>query len=654
KFMRYLLPAYPLLTLWAGTWLDSTVARTRWGRAARATVLVGTAMYLLAFLGIYTRPHSVVAASEWFYREVPAGSRVLTQEWDEGFPLHLPGGRTPGRYSDLQLPFYENDSEGKIARLAGELAGADVLVLPTKRLYGAVTQAAGKFPLTVRFFQTLFAGDLGYTLEKEFTSRPGLFGIELPTELADESFSVYDHPKVLVFRNAGRLTAAEIAERALRGTPSRPMSRRDMLLAGPAPEGGALDGLVRSSLPALLLWIALLEALGLAACVVLQRAGWPEEGLYPLAKVLGVLLFAYPVWLVASLGWIRFSAGALQLWALALLLAASLVWRARRWLPARPEIAAAETAFWGVFALFLLLRSLNPEVFWGEKPMDFAFLNTLYRADGLPPPEPWFAGSPLNYTYFGHFVAAALGRATVTHPALAFNLAIAVFAALTASALFAAGFLLTGRRRGGALAVVVTLLLGNLSVLRELPARRVLNFDTFWATSRVIKDTINEYPFWSFAFADLHAHVLVIPFAVALLALLLVWRRHSWDPGVERPAPARATLALAGAVVFGAITVTSGWSLPTAAALVVTLLGLGWISARPAGARGRWSSLVTEVVLPAAVIIGGALLAFRPFWSRFTPPPRNWGWERGPWARPTDVLLIFGLFLVVLVPFLLD
>jgi YYY domain-containing protein len=652
KFMRYLLPAYPLLALWAGAWLDSLVERTRWGRAARATVLAGSALYLLAFLAIYTRPHTVVAASEWFYREVPAGSRVLTQEWDEGFPLHLPGGRTPGRYSDLQLPFYENDSEGKIARLAGELAGADMLVLPTKRLYGAVTQAGEKFPRTVRFFQMLFAGDLGYTLEREFASRPALLGIELPTELADESFSVYDHPKVLVFRNTGRLPAAEITARALHGIPSHPMPRRAMLLARPEQDPGPLEGRRRASLPALLLWIALLEALGLAACVLLQRAGWPEEGLYPLAKVLGVLLFAYPVWLAVSLGWVRLSVATLQGWALGIVIVAWLAWRSRRWLPGRAEVTATEAAFWGVFALFLALRALNPEVFWGEKPMDFAFLNTLYRIDALPPPEPWFAGSPLNYTYFGHFVAAALGRATGSHPAVAFNLAIAAFAALTAAALFAAGVLLTGRRRGGALAVGVTLLLGNLSVLRELPARRVLNFDTFWATSRVIKDTINEYPFWSFSFADLHAHVLAIPFAVSLLALLLVWRHHSWDPGVERPAVARLTLALAGAVVFGAITVTSGWSLPTAAALVVGLLGLGWVSARPAGARGRWSSLLTEVLLPAAAILAGATLAFRPFWSRFTPPPRNWGWERGPWARPTDVLLIFGLFAIVLVPFL--
>ncbi len=48
---------------------------------------------------------------------------------------------------------------------------------------------------------------------------------------------------------------------------------------------------------------------------------------------------------------------------------------------------------------------MNPEIYSGEKPMDFSFLNTLLRATALPPPEPWLAGTPLSYTYFGHFVA---------------------------------------------------------------------------------------------------------------------------------------------------------------------------------------------------------------------------------------------------------
>ena len=68
----------------------------------------------------------------------------------------------------------------------------------------------------------------------------------------------------------------------------------------------------------------------------------------------------------------------------------------------------SEAIVWGCFAVFLGLRLLNPEIYWGEKPMDFSFLNALYRTTTLPPPEPWFAGSALHYTYFGHFLVAAM------------------------------------------------------------------------------------------------------------------------------------------------------------------------------------------------------------------------------------------------------
>ncbi len=203
----------------------------------------------------------------------------------------------------------------------------------------------------------------------------------------------------------------------------------------------------------------------------------------------------------------------------------------------RREIVAAEVLFWGVFLFFLVVRAFNPEVFWGEKPMDFAFLNALTRATTLPPPEPWFAGSPLHYNYFGHYIVAALGKAVHLQPAITFNLAIALFGALTAAAAFAAGSAITGRWGTGLLAACLVTLAGNLAGVREALSRRTFNFDYFWATSRVIKDTINEFPLWSFLFADLHAHVMVMPLTLTFIALVVLWVRARVI-GVRRRAPA--------------------------------------------------------------------------------------------------------------------
>jgi YYY domain-containing protein len=653
KFLRYLLPIYPFLILWGAAALGRW-ASARWGRIARVAVIATTALYLLAFLAIGTRAHTEVTASRWFYTHVPAGSRVLGEHWDEGFPLPLPG-YSPDRYEITNFPYYDPDTPAKMASLAGDLASSEAVVLQTKRIYGAVTRAPSQYPLTVNYFRELFAGDLGYALVRENASRPRLLGIELPDELADESFSVYDHPKVLIFRNIGHLTGGEIEAKIMHGTPSHPLTRDELLLAHPSavapPPRPALIG---SSLAAIALTAALLELLGLVALALLRTALPDRRGLAALAKVVGVLLFAYFAWLLVSLGVLPFRQPALL--AIVALLAAGgwAVWW--RWPPGpsqRHEVVVTEAVFWGVFALFLLLRLANPEITWGEKPMDFSFLNTLYRTATLPPPEPWFAGSPLSYTYFGHFTVAALGKALGIAPALMFNLGIPTFAAMTAVAALAAGALLGRSLRAGAAASGLIVLVGNLAGVRELIARHAISFDYFWATSRVIPDTINEFPFWSFVFADLHAHVMAMPWALAFVAVVLLWLDRRRAPLPTRPAVASAAIALLGVLLLGAIGATNGWSMPVYSALLAVALVAHWLATRErSGLGGFVSGGLRRVVVPAGVAIAGAVAAFAPLWLQFTPPVRQWGWERGPFARPSDVLTVFGGLLVMLVPLL--
>src|SRR5207249_1570231 len=48
------------------------------------------------------------------------------------------------------------------------------------------------------------------------------------------------------------------------------------------------------------------------------------------------------------------------------------------------------------------------------------------------------------------------------------------------------------------------------------PARN--GFD-FWGPSRIIHQTINEFPFWSFLFADFHPHLIDMPFTMGVAGL---------------------------------------------------------------------------------------------------------------------------------------
>lgn len=698
KFVRYLLPIYPIMIMWAAAWLWGAAQRSLLGRIAMWTVVVATGLAALSFLSIYTRPHTVVTASEWAYRNIPPGKTIVTQHWDEGFPLPLPGNNA-GKYKVDDLPYYEPDTAGKWRDIAARLAGADYIAFQTKRLYGALTMAPEKYPISNNYFYQLFAGDLGFTLIYDHASRPELFGIEFPDELADESITVYDHPKVLIFENTGRLSADELFDKIMTGLPSKKLTRNDLLLAEADAVGGTSEPTspIRASVPALLWFALIVQMLGVAAFAVLRR--WlPVPGVYGLAKVLGILIFAYVPWLLVSYGQLPFTRGTMAATFLAVLLCGGLAWRRGRGDEPSGEWMPTELLFWGTFLLFLTVRAFNPEVFWGEKPMDFSFLNALSRTTTLPPPEPWFSGSTLHYTYFGHYVVAALGKLGHIHPGLSFNLGIALFGALTASAAFALGAAVGGRRSVGVLCAVFVVLIGNLAGLREVIERQVVNFDYWWATSRVIKDTINEYPFWSFLFADLHAHVMVMPFSLSFLALSVWWVRRA---DTTAAVSSLAIFVLLG-FVLGAIMVTNGWSSPTYILFFPFLLGCTVLASRRTG-RGRMALLIllgavatglvavyvahpqpfpwlveqigdetARRVLPAAlaaavgllvfvllpgptvmtaVLVGLAYVFFLPFWSTFNPPARNFGLEDQSFANAWDFGNIFGLFLFIGIPF---
>ena len=660
RFPRYLLPLYPLLLLAAARLLAPEEKEGAARRGARRLVLGLSAAYLLAFLSIYARPHSVVAASEWFHENVAPGAAVLVPEWEEGFPFSLPG-RPAERFRVATLALYAPDGPEKTEALAGALASADLLVFPTKRLYGAVTQASDRFPDTDRLFRLLFAGDLGWRLERTFASRPELLGLRLPTELADESFSVYDHPKVVVFRNVARLSPAETARRLREVVPSRALSRRDLLLARPAfahADSNERIGGTRSTPLALLLQSALLQALGLAAWRMLGPRLPAVPGVYALSKVAGVAAFGLAAWAPVAWGLFAFVPSYAFAVAAALLLLGALPRRALRPVPRR-ELLATEGAFWGTFAFFAAVRAFSPEIFWGEKPMDFALLNSLLRAELLPPPEPWLSGTTLSYTYFGHFVVAAFAKALGIHPALAFNLGIATTAALLAAALFAAGAFLGRSLRSGGLALLLGLFAGNLAGLVELARRRSVDFDLFWAVSRVLKtqNEINEFPFWSFLFADLHAHVLAFPFFTGLLAVLLLIARQRSSPELPVPPFGRTVLLALCSLLLAALLVTNGWSAPPAALATALLLAVSGAIAtprpappRPARTAGR---LLAGVVAPGLAIAVPALLLTLPFWRAFTPPARRVAWEPGPGYDAASFLLVHGLPLALLAPHLL-
>ncbi|MCI0437773.1 MAG: glycosyltransferase family 39 protein, partial [Chloroflexi bacterium] len=239
KFMRYLIPLTPFLLLFGSRMMlalwDRAGASGYWPMLRPALVggfalVIGfTGFYALSYMNVYGQTHTAVRASDWINANAPKGSLILKEHWEEGIP-NLQG------YEFDELPLYEPDNPQKTRRVAEMLASADYLFFFSNRLYATIPRLPERYPVSSAYYELLFSGRLGYELVEFEATYPQLLGVSFvdntfdrqgltepdalrafepsPVSLdlgfADESFSVYDHPKVLVFQNVTRFDADSI------------------------------------------------------------------------------------------------------------------------------------------------------------------------------------------------------------------------------------------------------------------------------------------------------------------------------------------------------------------------------------------------------------------------------------------------------------
>jgi hypothetical protein len=225
--MRYMLPLYPLFCLFAALLLFSIVNYLN--RINRLTsklilfiILVSVIIWPLSFLSVYFKPHTRITASDWIAANIPLGSKLAVEHWDDLIPIY--GSE---KYRFLEMPMYEADeAEWKWKKVEQNLKEADYLILASNRLYAPLQRLSDCskykrcYPKTAEYYQDLFTEKLGFKKVMEFTSYPTLsifpvkrdlaprdnFQFSINDDSADESFTVYDHPKIMVFKKISSLT----------------------------------------------------------------------------------------------------------------------------------------------------------------------------------------------------------------------------------------------------------------------------------------------------------------------------------------------------------------------------------------------------------------------------------------------------------------
>lgn len=714
KFMRYLQPVYPaLIVLGVAMLADAARAGGRDRRgvvralrpvalAAMAIVAVCSAGWAGAFETIYRQPSSRVTASRWFLSNVPADKVVSTEVWDDGFPQ--PVARDAGQYGCLKLNPQSTDActgldlypdegtgETRLRYLATAISQADYLVMSSNRLYGSIPKLPWRYPVTIRFYDLLFAEKLGYTKVYDGVVEPHLGPWTINTRAADESFTVYDHPRVLIYQKTQNLTLDQLRPLfadalAQPATPTRNPPKAVSMLDGPVDKlpvvadrgwGGAT---AHRGLVAVALYLLLFELFGLIGWPLAARVfrRFPDRG-WGMAKLLGWLGCAYVVWLGASSRTFAFTLP----WCVAVVAAAITVAAVGAWWN-RAMLGAHLRAAWRVmlageivtlagFALFLLFRLKNPDLwqtYWGgEKPFELAHLNAILRSAHFPPYDPWFSGGYINYYYWGGYLHAFAMKLTGVPPEVAFNVALPITMALVWGAAFSVGSALwvaVRHRRsqgrdddavtGGVAAALAVALLGNLNgfgqvaqLLRAgVPLGQIGQRFDFWQSRSIIDGTINEFPFFSGLWADLHAHVIALPFAILALGVALAIALHWEQPRPFGPAlPLRALVRgmpwaslLVAAVVGGALYCINTWDFPTA----VVIIGLGLLVGLRQAAR--WPVAVALATAGAVAVAAAGYVLYLPFFRHFKT-------LYGAVARVTqpsplgEYLVIFGFFLAV-------
>jgi len=708
KFMRYMLPIYPFLTLMGASFLLALV-RHEWKvdhstntllrrtvkflpYAAIALVLGGTLFQGLALLNVYSQPNTRIQASRWIYSHLKPGSVLTYEQWDDSLPVAV-DGHDPSLYVQASytgpdgqpttgLDLYDDDTLAKAQMLAKLLPTIDAITMPTERLSKSIPRLSARYPLTIRYYDLLFSGQLGFHLAVQFENHPNLFGITLNDSGADESYSVFDHPTARIFvrDNPYPYSSDQLLHKLTDGiqlpAPGAQGDQRSLLLT---PQQIADDqqspsfgvqfpaNSLANALPVLFWWLTIM-VLGLLTYPLLFGVfrPLPDRG-YIFSKLFGVLLLAYLAWLLAATHLLAFSRFSLSLVLGCILLCgvASFVWQRhalntflrQHW----RVLLLVEVMFTLAFLLFVGIRALNPDL-WniyrgGEKPMELAFLNAILRSPYMPPLDPWFAGGYINYYYYGYVLVAALIKLTGIVPTVAFNLAIPALFAWTFCGAVIIVYAFSRRVPVALLGGYFAAMLGNFDGLAQLRGQLlalmahlpVPPFD-YWESSRVIPYTINEFPFWSFLFADLHPHVMDMPIAVFMLGIVATFVLSMSATSYSRK---RLGLYLLAAFVFGTIACVNPWDVPVYAILLAVVLSLlTFQEKRQEPAHALLLALALRLVT-VLLLFGVGYLFYLPFYIPYQQLFVNGLGRVAQGSSTGSYLTVFGFWIFLVLSFFL-
>ena len=433
------------------------------------------------------------------------GSKQANEStWDDVIPLSM-DGFSPFDYSnglyrtDLNFEMYWDDNEEKRQRFMDNLDQADYIFITSNRQWGTTVRVPERYPLTTTYYRNLIGcpddreiiwcysvaepgmmnGSLGFELYEVFQSDPSIGPLKFNTQFAEEAFTVYDHPKVLIFRKTEQYDSDQVRQifagvdldNVVRLTPRKTPNHPATLLLplerlAVQMQGGTWSELFNTEnllnqypVVGLVAWYIMITLLGWVVYPTVRLAfrGLTDKG-YPLARLVALVLLALLSWWIGSVG---LPVSRMTILLVVLLLAGinfGLFWLQKNemiveWKTRRKYFLLAEGLMLAFFVLFLLVRLGNPDLWHpykgGEKPMDFSYLNAVIKSTTFPPYDPWFAGGYINYYYYGFVLIGMPIKLLGIVPSIAYNLFLPSLFAFFGMGAFSIGWNLWSVTRPG-------------------------------------------------------------------------------------------------------------------------------------------------------------------------------------------------------------
>jgi len=686
-------------------------------------------------------------------------------DYDWGLPFRIDGfDPFGGTYrGDLNLQVYWADDAAKLTRFIDTLSVSDYIIIPTNHQYAQITRLPERYPLTTLYYRELigcpaeeniikcyreaqpgqYEGGLGFELVSVFEAYPTLGPLVINDQAAEEAFTFYDHPKVLIFKKTdafrsadvfGKLSSVDLTK-VIALTPKQAGDFKDLMLpdtqVASQRAGGTWSDLfdydwVQNKYPivGVLVWYLFIFVLGLFAYPI-ARLALPglKQYAYPLGRIVGLVLLAWIAWMGGSVG-VPYTRVSISVAFVIIAVAGVSLWMKRReefkedWNANRRFIVMAEIVFLTFFLIDLLIRLGNSDMWHpskgGERPMDFSYFNAVLKSTSFPPYDPWFAGGYINYYYYGFVLAGTPVKLLGVVPSIAYNFILPTWFALIAVSAFVVGYSLVEGHKSkvesqieddrpstfdirlvsGLSASFMTILLGNLGTIQavfnalqriavpggtvpvdanlvqrwgwafqgvwKMFAEQALlplgRGDWYWIPSRVIPagpgNEITEFPLFTFLYSDLHAHMLVMPLALFIIAWSLSFVR-------SRAQLTRGEWIAAfgiGALTIGALKPTNTWDLYTyflLAAISMAYTLFRYFEWKDYFNLPAWLGKSVLVVSAVALLYVLGSLFYQPFSQWFGQAYNSVDWWKASRTSFSSYFTHWGLFLFIIAAWLI-